>query len=135
MLVEDNRRMAQLLCVSKGDEQTTATTIKQLMEEKKSLQEQCSLLKKRGMPVLINFQIIYWSTPEAQLEQHLHDSSNKYNVTSEPLDYAELKTERNELREAVKNFETELMQVYKMNVIYLHLHHVIIDSNGCSGPC
>ena len=48
MLVEDNRRMAQILCVSKGDEQVTATTVKQLMEEKKSLQEQCNLLKKRG---------------------------------------------------------------------------------------
>lgn len=48
MLVEDNRRMAQMLCVSKGDEQVTATTVKQLMEEKRSLQEQCALLKKRG---------------------------------------------------------------------------------------
>lgn len=48
MLVDDNRRMAQLLCISKGDEQNTATTIQQLMEEKKSLQDQCSLLRKRG---------------------------------------------------------------------------------------
>lgn len=95
VLVEDNRRMAQLLCVSKGDEQNTATAIQQLIEEKKSLQDQCGLLRKR----------------EAQLEQHLHDSSKKLSVTSEPIDYAKLKAERNELREAVKNFETELMQI------------------------
>ena len=49
VLVEDNRRMAQLLCISKGDEQNTATTIQQLMEENKSLQDQCSLLRKRGI--------------------------------------------------------------------------------------
>ena len=49
MLVEDNRRMAQLLCVSKGDEQNTATAIQQLIEEKKSLQDQCGLLRKRGI--------------------------------------------------------------------------------------
>lgn len=48
MLVEDNRRMAQLLCVSKGDEQATTTAIQELMEEKKSLEDQCSLLRKRG---------------------------------------------------------------------------------------
>ncbi|XP_065884838.1 centrosomal protein of 135 kDa-like [Dysidea avara] len=95
VLVEDNRRMAQMLCVSKGDEQMTTTTVKQLMEEKRSLQEQCNLLKKR----------------EAQLEQHMHNSSKVQGVVSEPQDYAELKAERNELREAVKNFETELMQI------------------------
>ena len=50
MLVEDNRRMAQLLCVSKGDEQVTVTTIQELKEEKKSLEDQCSLLRKRGTP-------------------------------------------------------------------------------------
>ena len=53
MLVDDNRRMAQLLCVSKGDEQATTTTIQQLMEEKKSLQDQCSLLRKRGMYIML----------------------------------------------------------------------------------
>ena len=47
------------------------------------------------------------------MEQYFHNSSNKNIVTSEPLDYAELKAERNELREAVKTFETELMQVCK----------------------
>jgi len=41
----------------------------------------------------------------------MHDSSKIQSVVSEPQDYAELKAERNELREAVKNFETELMQV------------------------
>lgn len=45
------------------------------------------------------------------MELHIHDSSKTQSVISEPQDYAELKTERNELREAVKNFETELMQV------------------------
>ena len=45
------------------------------------------------------------------MEQHLHDSSKKVGVTSEPAGYTELKAERNELREAVKSFETELMQV------------------------
>ena len=48
------------------------------------------------------------------MEQQLLNSSNMHNVTSEPVDYAELKAERNELREAVKNFETELMQVKHM---------------------
>ena len=41
----------------------------------------------------------------------MHNSSKVQGVVSEPQDYAELKAERNELREAVKNFETELMQV------------------------
>ena len=33
------------------------------------------------------------------------------------MDYAELNAERDELREAVKNFETELMQVKIYNVL------------------
>lgn len=41
----------------------------------------------------------------------MHESGKKQSVITEPLDFAELKAERNELREAVKNFETELMQV------------------------
>ena len=113
MLIEDNRRMAQLLCISKGDEQTTTTTMQKLMEEKKSLQEQCGLLKKRGT-CCYNVSKCDDIAVEVKLEQQLLNSSNMHNVTSEPVDYAELKAERNELREVIKNFETELMQVKHM---------------------
>ena len=72
------------------------------------------------------------------MQQHVHDSSKMLPVASEPLDYAELKAEKNELREAVKNFETELMQVEILQTIVLYvlqLHHVITDSIGCPRSC
>lgn len=113
-LLADNQRMAELLAVSEGDSQV----MEGLIEERRSLQRQCKQLRDNGESPYCTYMIYDYDyhidVSEAVLTERVREMESHPSAAAAGGGVSEIRRvrkERDELKEAVRNFEAELTQI------------------------
>ena len=94
-VLADNRRMAEMLATTDGDSKEMAGLLERLSEDRKKLQRECSELRRRRVAT----------------EGQGRGSGGGEELSESSYDIRALKKERDELKQAVAAFETELEQI------------------------
>ena len=119
-LLEDNQRMANLLADSAGDKKDVASVLERLADERRDFQQQCKQFKEKGELVASELKciIFFVDCVELMLEHHIAELERmrapppKPPATSVPAEeLRRLKKERDDLKDAVSSFETQLLDI------------------------
>ena len=116
-MLSDNQRMAEMLATSQNDSEQAAELLEKLSKENRLLRKQIQRLKETGNVDWFNWfskLVCVECTLQDKLEVLEGDKGKRGEspiTSSSPGELRKLQKERDELREAVKSFETELLQV------------------------